>query len=319
MIIKLTTLLIMAFFLVSCEKIVLMTTPAKKPILQISPLANQAEENFWTALHHGQYQNIPDVIHFLTAAYLENPYNPKLAAHLGFAHIWKITERQRLKTNDPIIVNEIILAKKYFADAFELNPHDARYLGFLGDSILIEGKIFHSKRNEVRGYFTLKEAIRMWPAFNYFTAGYPMSTLNPHTTKFKEGLNWQWKTLDICAGKKIDRNNPDYRPYLSRETQQGSLRVCWNSWIAPHNFEGFFLNMGDMLVKAGHWHQAIKIYNNAKLSKDYASWPYRDMLEKRIAHAKENVSHFQKSTYHTAHDTILFNSGRGCMVCHERG
>jgi len=38
---------------------------------------------------------------------------------------------------------------------------------------------------------------------------------------------------------------------MSKKTKEGKKRVCWNSWIAPHNFEGFFLNMGDMLVKSG--------------------------------------------------------------------
>jgi hypothetical protein len=58
------------------------------------------------------------------------------------------------------------------------------------------------------------------------------------------------------------------RPYST----DGKKRACWNSWIAPHNFEGFFLNMGDMLVKVGDWRTAQKIYANAKLSPDYANW-----------------------------------------------
>jgi len=58
-------------------------------------------------------------------------------------------------------------------------------------------------------------------------------------------------------------------------------RVCWNSWIAPHNFEGFFLNLGDMLVKAGDWQTAQKIYANAKLPKEYATWKYQAVLEER--------------------------------------
>ena len=65
-----------------------------------------------------------------------------------------------------------------------------------------------------------------------------------------------------------------------------------NSWIAPHNFEGFFLNMGDMLVKAGDWATAQKIYANAKLSSTYAGWKYRAVLESRIEQAQANVAAF---------------------------
>ena len=40
---------------------------------------------------------------------------------------------------------------------------------------------------------------------------------------------------------------------MTLETKEGARRACWNSRIAPHNLEGFFLNMGDMLVKSGDW------------------------------------------------------------------
>ena len=265
----------------SMEKFALMKTPQKEARESDSKLSELAEKSFWETLHKGDYSNIPHVIKLLTAAYLENPHDPKLAAHLGFVHIWKITERAREKNPPPTITDHIILSKKYFADAVELKPEDARIQGFLGDTMLVIGQIYHDQREQVRGYFQLKRAIAMWPEFNYFTAGYPMSTLSPHSKQFKEGLEWQWKTMELCTDSSIDRNNLDYSPYMYLETHQGAKRACWNSWIAPHNFEGFFLNMGDMLVKQGDWKTAIKIYNNAKLSKDYCTWPYRGMLERR--------------------------------------
>jgi hypothetical protein len=78
------------------------------------------------------------------------------------------------------------------------------------------------------------------------------------------------------------------------ETREGPKRVCWNSWIAPHNFEGFFLNFGDMLVKAGDPTRAVTMYSNAMLSHEYASWPFKDVLERRIADAPRNVEVFRR-------------------------
>lgn len=308
---------ILAFSCVGCEQIALLTTPAKKPQESCTPLAVMAKSSFWSHLHNGDYDKLPETTKYLTAAYLENPNDPNLAAYLGFAHIWKITERQRLQTIPPTIVDEIILSKNYFSDAVKLNSHDPRTQGFLADAILISGKIFHDERAQVRGYFKLKRAITMWPEFNYFTGGYPMSILDPASDNYQEALAWQWKTMDLCAETKIDRNNPNFSPYMHLETQQGVKRACWNSWIAPHNFEGFFMNMGDMLVKQGDWQTAIKIYNNAKLSRTYASWPYRAMLEERISQAKNNVSYFNDLKIHTRDKTIMFNSGYGCVVCHQ--
>jgi hypothetical protein len=317
MLARIIILIIAISALSGCEKIALMTTPKKKPVASSSQLAKTAEDQFWDILHKGQYDHIPQVTEIMTAAYLQNPNDPKLASHLGFLHIWRITERARLKKIDATIVNEITLAHKYFADAAELNPDDARIQGFLGDSMLVEGKLFNDERLQVRGYFKLKHAISMWPEFNYFTAGYPMSTLDYHSSQFQQGLDWQWKTLSLCAGSAVSQRHPDFAPYMNRETTEGPKRACWNSWIAPHNFEGFFMNMGDMLVKTGEWETGIRIYNNAKLSKTYQQWPYRKMLEQRIAQAQLNATRFRKNNLATPDATVMFNSGYGCAACHQ--
>ena len=306
------------FTLTACEGTAIMSTPKKKPVESHSQLAMKAENQFWTTLHKGSYQDIAQADYLLMAAYLQNPNDPKIAAHLGFLHIWKITERQREKAIPPTITNEIILSKKYFADAVELNPSDARFLGFYGDTELVEGKIFHDKREEVRGYFTLKRAINKWPEFNYFTAGYILSGQSSKSEHFKQALEWQWNTLDACAGEKVDRANPVYNAYMKRETQKGPQRACWNSWIAPYNFEGFMMNMGDMLVKSGDWQTAIIVYQNAKLEKNFMSWPYHQLLEKRIVNARDNVANFQKKII-DPDKSIMFNSGYGCAACHQQG
>ncbi len=315
---RLLVIFLLSMGLMGCEQLALITTPSKKPQASHSKLATLAERKFWANLHQGRYDQLPETTKLLTAAYLENPNDPALAAHLGFVHIWKITERARLKQLPPTITDEIVLSKHYFKEATILVPADARYQGFLGDSMLVAGKIAEDKREQVRGYFQLKQSIAMWPEFNYFTAGYVMSSLDPQSAEFKEGLEWQWKTLNLCANATVNRANPDFRPYLSLETQEGRKRACWNSWIAPHNYEGFFMNMGDMLVKKGDWQTGIKIYKNAQIGRGYSTWPYRKMLEKRIRNAKENVVNFNQAKASSKDHSILFNSGYGCAACHQR-
>ena len=114
----------------ACEKIAVLATPPKKPHLSRSQLATQAEKQFWQTLHQGNYAKLPETTQLLTAAYLENPNDSALTAHLGFAHIWKITERAREKNVPPTVTDEIILAKQYFKYASELKPQDARTQGF---------------------------------------------------------------------------------------------------------------------------------------------------------------------------------------------
>lgn len=145
-----------------------------------------------------------------------------------------------------------------------------------------------------------------------------MSRLPFDSEHFIEALEWQWRTLDECAETKIDRKNPDFSPYLSLKTTQGRKRVCWNSWLAPHNFEGFFMNMGDMLVKAGDLETARKIYTNAKLSETYPQWKYKEELERRIAEMNLNVPAFRAEPTRMNRDRrMMFNSKISCVACHQ--
>ena len=107
---------------------------------------------------------------------------------------------------------------------------------------------------------------------------------------------------------------------LTLETKEGKKRVCWNSEIAPHNFEGFFLNMGDMLVKAGDWETARKIYGDAKLSSTYSQWQYRQVLEDRIRDAQDNVAAFNAPADATnrGDKRIMVTSAFSCMACHRQ-
>src|SRR5690348_6163701 len=95
--------------LTGCEKIVLLSTPSKKAMVSRSQTATYAKYNFIQTLHDGRYEDIPRANYFLMAAYLENPYDPKLAAYLGFLHIWAITERARKVSKSPLEPNHIVL------------------------------------------------------------------------------------------------------------------------------------------------------------------------------------------------------------------
>ncbi len=291
--------------------------PKKLAAKSRSELALKADELFWQTFHTGEYQNIQRALNVLTAAYLQTPGDAKTAAHIGFMHNWHVAERNRLESVPATITDDIILSRRYFQEAVRLDPSDARYLGFLADSILLEGNLHKDDRLTREGYVLLHNAIKAWPEFNLFSGGFVMSRLPSDAPWFREGLEWQWRNIDECNGEKIDRANPDLSKYMVKETKEGNKRVCWNSWIAPHNFEGFFLNMGDMLVKSGDWRTAQKIYANAKLSHEYATWKYQSVLEDRIRQAQSNVAVFNEKK-ETPKAGIMLNSEFACMACHRQ-
>jgi hypothetical protein len=301
---------------VARDRIAVMAAPKKQAATSRSDAAVKADELFWQTFHNGEYEKIPYALEILTAAYIQTPNDAKTAAHIAWLHNWQISERARMPSVPATITDDMMLARRYFQEAVKLDPSDARYLGFLAGNTLAEGHLHRDERLTREGYFMLLDSIKAWPEFNLFTGGYVMSRLPRDSPRFREGLEWQWRTLDECAGGRIDRTNPDYSPYMSKETTEGRKRPCWNSWIAPHNFEGFFVNMGDMLVKSGDWQIAQKIYANAKFSRTYAEWKFQTVLEDRIKRAQSNVALFNADD--PPNQAMMINSEFSCTVCHQQ-
>jgi hypothetical protein len=302
-----------------CGTLAVWSAPEKTKSATRTPAAERADTLFWRTLHGGAYDQIPQSLTALKAAYLADPNDSVTAAHVGFMHIWRLAERARITSGPgPEITDDAVLARKYFEEAVRLDPGDARYLGFYASLLMTEGTIHKDEKLVRRGYYTMREAVTAWPEFNYFTAGYGASALRYDSPRFKEAVEAQWLNLDACVGERVDRANPDYVRFMRLEIKQGPKRACWNSWIAPHNFEGFFLNFGDMLAKAGDPATAVKMYGNAKLTPDYATWPYKQVLEERIANAAANVEVFQRQDPLPGAPAIMIRSTYACMGCHQQ-
>jgi len=301
-----------------CASLAVATAPSKPVIVDDSPAAKSAEEAFWSTLHAGRYDDIGPVLEQLEAAYLAHPNDPRTTAHIAFLHIWRLSERLRNPEQHATVTDDLALARRYFQEAVALSPDDSRFRGFLAAAMLGEGKIHADEKLTRRGFFAMGDAVDAWPEFNLFTRGYVMSQLPVDDAKYQNALDDQWRTLDICAEAHIDRHDPDFSPFMAKDTKTGWKRACWNSWIAPHNLEGFFLNMGDMLVKDGDTTTAKKIYAQAKLSTDYASWPYRDVLERRIAEADQNVAPFRNPPKGDGEHTLMVASRFSCTGCHQQ-
>jgi hypothetical protein len=95
------------------------------------------------------------------------------------------------------------------------------------------------------------------------------------------------------------------------------MRACWNSWIAPHNFEGFFMNFGDMLARADDLPNAKAMYETARLSKTYAQWPYREVLERRLARLDTLPALLNSAKAEESEFTSMINTRFSCMACHQ--
>jgi len=289
-----------------------------------SPISKSANDYFWNQFHKGDYDSIPVIIDKLTAAYLYNPNDIRTVTHLGFAHMWALSERQNSE-GGPRIIEHAIAAQKYFGESYLMNPADTRVLSFLSSAKLANGSISNDKGLMKDGYLNGKKAIREWEEFSAFTMAYTLSRLSADDAKFKEGVAYM-HTLAERHIKNFDPNNAETQQRISSmellTTSSASKdRVFYNSWIAPHNIEGFFMAYGDMLVKSGDWKEGISVYKLARLSQQYHRWDYQDVLERRITHAKQNVKRFsaiaKPGEMITVDDAIMVQSGISCRSCHQ--
>jgi hypothetical protein len=133
---------------------------------------------------------------------------------------------------------------------------------------------------------------------------------------YKKALDSLWQGLDACAGTVIDRRNPDIGRYLHLQTAVGRKKACWSEGdLAPHSLEGYMLNLGNGLVKAGDIDAARIIYANAKYAKNYTAWPYREVLE-TIAASDLNARAALYADADPSNDPPLGVPNRGCVYCH---
>jgi hypothetical protein len=296
-----------------CAAIAIGAAPPK----QVTPQTARGKAvaaSFWSALHEGRYDDIEPLIEAHQQVALDEPGDVITLSHLGWLHVWALGERAR-KAPAASVIEHIPLSRRYFEEAVALDPNEPRYLGFLASLTMAEGSVLKNEKVTRTGFFMMKDAVAAWPEFNLFTSGYSVSNTPVDQAPFQEGLAQQWQTLEVCFRL---RSVPTASTFDRRlETKEGHPRACWNSWIAPHNLEGFFLNFGDMLVRAGDVKNAKGIYEAAKLSQTYEQWPYRGVLERRLASLDGLKARFASAKRGEPEHVTMFDTAFSCMACHQ--
>lgn len=310
-IIYIITSIFIIVLMTSCAKIIPSFTSSKKGKLCTTEKCMQADHFFWENYHAGNYDKIPEILNQLKAAYLSAPNDYRLAAHIGFTHAWALNESHRLKKRSALAIDHAALAVKYFDEAFRLNPDkDWRYFGFYASFILAEGSIHNDMKRQTEGYFNMKKAVRKYPEFNLFTSAYTLG-MSGDPKRRKEAIEQLWENIDKCVGKKVDRSNLDYRKYADQKEINTKQSTCWNTWIAPHNLEGFMMILGDMLVEENDLDTALMVYKNATYIEEYERWDYKEHLEDRIRQIEQTIDLKQQI------GDVKFMPFDGCMVCHQ--
>jgi len=301
---------------VGYPQIAVYSAPRKAVQASDSSQAIQAQQAFLEAFLAQRYEALPELTAALTAAYLKNPHDARLALLIGHAHLWRVAERGRDPDAGPGVTDAIVLANFYFNEAYRLQPDDHRIAGWLASTQMALGSVHADERAKRRGYFMLKESVRAYPEFNHFTLGYVLSRLPAGDPKLAEAVEAFWTNLDLCVGHKVDRRNPDLSALGSGAIPEGPTRVCFNGPYTPHNVEGYFLAFGDLLVKTGDPELAKAVYLQARVSPGYDSWPFKALLEERVRTAQSRSAQFATPHDASAAPEMIGTSARSCAVCH---
>ncbi|MGC3944790.1 MAG: hypothetical protein QM762_09735 [Chryseolinea sp.] len=300
------------------------TLTKKDVVWEQSLQAEAANDFFWQQFHDGHYDSIPVILEKLTAAYLNNLSDIRTIDHLAFTHMWALSEHQNSR-HGARIIEHATLAQKYFGESYLMNPRDTRILSFLSSVKMGNGSLCGDRESLKNGYLNGRKAIREWENFSSFSLAYTLSRLPSTDKRFKEALELM-KTLAERHAHNFDPKSPDTQRQIAdiellKDSDQSRDRVFHNSWIAPHNVEGFFMAYGDMLVKSGSWEDAVSVYKICQYVPQYDDWDYKEVLERRIFNAERNATIFQrpvgKGQRVSADVAIMVETGIACRSCHQ--
>ena len=312
--------LLLLAVLSGCSSIAVSMAPKKQAKPDDREFAKVTTAEFWKVFHAGQYDAIGPLLEKHKQVYLTHPYDASIAAHTGFLHMWRIAESARTPELSASVTDDMSMARVYFHSAVQLEPKWALVRGFYASTVLAEGAIHKDEAQLRKGYFELQDAVDLWPELNLFTKAIMLAQTKYDSPQYAEAVDAFWKNVEVCAGGKPDRKNPDFSLAARPDLSDPKKVICANTWKAPFNFEGAMLVFGDLLVKQGEVEPAKKVYAAAKLSATYAQWPYRALLESRLANAAANVEAFRVEPREQPALDKKFVTGSAftCTVCHQK-
>jgi hypothetical protein len=285
-----------------------------------------AIKRFWKVYHGNQYGQIPQVQKQLQDAIDRDPENSTLYALLGATHFWHIGEYTRDPYPNPeLLQQDFPDAVDLFGKALDIDYYGKHLIGYVNDDHLpgyLGITTVHLGQQNMdpdtiqKGDQILDMAAYQFPEFNNFNRWAAHNTDPKDSDTYKKALDSLWQALDACAAATVDRANPDLKQYLHLQTAVGRKKACWfEGTLAPHSFEGFMLNFGNGLVKAGQIEAAKVMFANARYADHFTEWPYRKYLES-VANSDLKARAALYADNDPSNDPPLAVPNRGCSYCH---
>jgi hypothetical protein len=269
----------------------------------------------------GAYERIPEARAALKAVYDQDSSvnGGDVAMLLGVTYLWNTAEWQRDPSRGTEARHEEVLkGDEYLTRAKELRPTDGRVFCWLGIIKAFRSQIELNLTMYQESIDLINQGVALFPQFGHLVIAFVKSAWPAQTTEFAGAIENIWKNVDVCIEGAMDRQNPDFTQYMSLMSDTSGLRrACWSSQLVPHNLEGFWFHMGDLLVKNNQPALAVTAYENAKLLPTYSTWSYAGEMETRQLNAHANAAKYRDSDSQND-PPLLPNTTFQCVVCHAK-
>jgi hypothetical protein len=285
----------------------------------IQEQAAEAKALFWEVFNAGAYERIPEAQAKLLAVYEQDQTLGENAMLLGVSHYWNAAEwRRDLSRPSRGQYEAILKTDEYLTVALELRPNDGRIMCWLGGAKTFRSQIERNPALMDQGLALINQCATVYPSFGLIMKGFVGSFLPVQSDLYQQAVTAIWENVDVCIDEDISRENPDFTNYMHLTGNlSGQYLACWNGPTAPHNLEGFWLFMGDLLTKVGQVNQAKIIYNNALLVPEVEKWPFYNRLMERIETVDQRAALYGDDVA-TNDPPMLPQTTYQCVLCHQK-
>jgi hypothetical protein len=264
------------------------------PAAERHPAAVAADQAFIASLVQGALP-AEEVLPPLLGAYAADPGDARTSLLLGTHYLRLAAMGQHGR--DPRAIAHLMLAERFLEHARRLDPADTRVAAFLVPVQLALADV--ERAGEERQAELVGELWRAYeadPEFNGFTVAM-LGYQSPRGSEpFVRGLE-------------------ALRAVQEQGCAEGDV-TCGNAPRWPHAVEGYLSFFADYELKAGEPRRARLLLDELREQPEFSSWPYREMVEQRLASFDEHAARFADED--TENDPPTAVLARGCAACHRQ-
>ena len=202
----------------------------------------------------------------LAAGEALHPKDHEYPLYRGLLRLWQLEVRPAAVTASEAVA--------LFRKALELEPKDTRIYGWLGPLLYITGKTTGTQRVIDEGAKVMATGVEKNPEQNLFGRALAYRRTGTNKKQLVEDL---YRTMELCAGKKMDRARFVPSP-LAKDHPS-----CRDSEYAPHNIAGTLFWAGDYFLTQNDMVRARDAIEAALKADVKKTWPYRALAEQRLA------------------------------------